>query len=672
MEDRSNPRANPPDHPEPDTPTQTEGVSRRSLLKWGALAGAGASLTSLPADAEAEPRSEGIELASGRSFSLEEATLSELQHLMGSGELSSRQLVRAYLRRIRRIDRRGPGLNSIIETNPDALSIARDLDRERRETGPRGPLHGIPIILKDNIDTADGMQTAAGSLALVGTAPVQDSTVAARLRAAGAVLLGKANLSEWANFRGFGSSSGWSGRAGQCGNPYILDRNPCGSSSGSGASVSANLTAAALGTETDGSIVCPSSANGVVGIKPSVGLTSRAGVVPISDTQDTVGPHGRTVADAAAVLGALTGVDPRDPKTAASAGNSFTDYTQFVDPAGLQGARIGVGRQFTGFSAEADRVFEEALGILADAGAVLVDPADIPTFDALNADQAEIIVLIFEFKRDLNAYFQSRVGVPVSTLADVIAFNQANAVAELTFFGQELMELAEAEIFSQADYLAALERGPRLAGPEGLDAVLDGLGLDALVAPTGSPAWPVDLVSGDCFQGGSSSFAAVAGYPLVTVPAGDSFGLPVGMTFMGRRWAEPTLIRVASGFEAARGTRPLPRFLPTLPQDPGVFAGPASAAPARADASGPRGAPINTAPPLAPQPVGRSELGGPPWPPSVVTWRPRLPPEVAVSLPRSLEPLCLSESRAARHRSTTRRSRRVSTVDTKSSSTSRR
>lgn len=528
-------------------------LTRRGFMQVGALAGA-AAMTSGRA---ASKRSRGLGLGK-----LEEATIAEMQTAMEDGGLTSESLVNHYLARIRSLDESGPRVNSILEINPDAKSIARDLDRERRRSGPRGPLHGIPIVLKDNIDTADRMQTAAGSLALVGDPPLQDSTVAARLRAAGAVILAKANLSEWANFRGFNSSSGWSGRDGQCNNPYAIDRNPCGSSSGSAAAVSANFCAAALGTETDGSIVCPSSACGVVGIKPTVGLTSRAGVVPISATQDTVGPHGRTVADAAAVLGALTGVDPRDPATSDSAGKFFTDYTQFLDPDGLNGARIGVARN-AGFGAseETDEIIEEAIQALADAGATVVDPAPIPNLDLIF--DPEIVVLIFEFKRDLNAYLATRTGVPISSLADAIAFNQANEV-ELRFFGQQLFELSEAEIFSEADYLAALANGPQLAGPLGLDAVLDDLALDALVAPTASPAWTTDLINGDLFLLGSSSAAAVAGYPLLTIPAGFSFGLPVGMTFMGRAFSEPTLIRLASGFEHVTQVRRAPEFLPTL------------------------------------------------------------------------------------------------------------
>jgi len=538
-------------------------VSRRSFLRLGALAGAGAPLAGLLNVPLAEAQEGPI---TAPATEIEEATIAQLQREMERGRLSSLQLVDMYLARIEELDRNGPKVNSILEINPDARRIAKALDRERRRSGPRGPLHGIPILLKDNIDTGDRMQTTAGSLALVGTPALRDSTVAARLRAAGAVILGKTNLSEWANFRGFQSTSGWSGRGGLVRNPYVLDRNACGSSSGSAAAVSANFAAASLGTETDGSIVCPSSTNGVVGIKPTVGLTSRAGVIPISHTQDTVGPHGRTVADAAAVLGALTGVDPRDPATAASAGHSFTDYTQFLDSDGLRGARIGVprGGGFWGYSPETDAISEAALAAMADAGAVLVDPAEIPTIDELNADDAEIIVLIYEFKRDLNAYLATRTGVPVHTLADVIEFNR-DSPRELKFFGQELMELAEAEVFSEADYDAALVRGRTLAGEQGIDAALAEHDLDVLMAPTGSPAWTTDLVNGDHFLGASSGPAAVAGYPMINVTAGYAYGLPVGISFFSTAWSEPTLIKIASGFERAIGPRIPPRFEATIP-----------------------------------------------------------------------------------------------------------
>ena len=547
---------------EESSPENGQRVNRRDFLRLGTLAGAGAFLTKIDAPS-------GSTMKASAPGGIEEATLAELQAAMESGQLTSLDITNIYLDRIKALDQSGPQINSILEVNPDAAQIARALDRERRQSGSRGPLHGIPIVLKDNIDTADRMQTTAGSLALVGEPPAQDSTVAERLRQAGAVILGKANLSEWANFRSFHSSSGWSGRGGQVRNPYVLDRNPCGSSSGSAASVAANLCAASLGTETDGSVVCPSNHNAVVGIKPTVGLTSRAGVVPISHTQDTVGVHGRTVADAAIVLGALTGVDPRDPATQASEGKSHTDYTQFLDPNGLQGARIGVPRNmgFTGYSEETDALFETALQAMADAGATIVDPADFPNADQLLTDQAELIVLVYEFKRDLNAYLATRTGVPVQTLADTIAFNIAHADIELKWFLQEWFELAEAEIFSEAEYLDALERGPRIAGPEGIDAILAAHSLDALVAPTGSPSWPTDLVNGDHFLGASSWPAAMAGYPLINVPSGYAFGLPVGISLMGTAFSEPTLIKVAHGFEQATNHRRAPEYIETLPLD---------------------------------------------------------------------------------------------------------
>jgi amidase len=497
--------------------------------------------------------------ADAASTGVEEKTIAQLQSLMASGSLSSLEITRMYLNRIATIDR--AKVNSIVEVNPQALAIAKARDRERREGHVRGPLHGIPIVLKENIDTGDRMQTTAGSLALLGPTAPRDATVAARLRAAGAVLLGKANLSEWANFRSTQSSSGWSGRGGQTNNPYFLERNPCGSSSGSGASVASSFTAAALATETDGSIVCPASLNGVVGIKPTVGLTSRAGVIPISHSQDTVGPHGRTVADAAAVLGALVGVDPRDPATAASAGHFFNDYTQFLNPDGLRGARIGVARDtFTGYSPETDAIFEAAIEAMRDAGAVIVDPADIPTAQDILADPAELIVLIYEFKRDIAAYLATRTGLSVHTLADLIAFNNAHAEQELKWFGQELFEFAEADPFSEQDYIDALARSHSLSREQGIDAALQEHNLDAIVAPTGSPAWPTDLINGDHFLGASSSPAAMAGYPLLQINAGYSFGLPVGISFMGTAWSEPKLIKIASGFEHVSVARQRPQF----------------------------------------------------------------------------------------------------------------
>lgn len=542
-------------------------VSRRSFLQGSALAGAGAALTAW-SSASAQDAEDALSLEHHGGREIAYASIADLQTRMASGRLTSRELVEIYLQRIRFFDEK-LDLRSVLQLNPDARRIASELDRERRHQGARGPLHGIPVLLKDNIDTGDAMQTTAGSLALAGMPAPQDATVAQRLRSAGAVILGKANLSEWANFRGFGSSSGWSGVRGQCRNPHILDRNPCGSSSGSAAAVAAALTSFALGTETDGSIVCPSGQCGVAGIKPTVGLTSRAGVVPISFTQDTVGVHGRSIADAAAVLGALSGVDPRDAKTTASADHLFRDYSQFVNRNGLAGARIGVARQFTGVTTETDDVFEEALQVMSDAGAILVDPVELPSFDEFNADQSEIIVLIYEFKRDLNAYLATRTGVPVSTLADVIQFNIDHADEELRYFGQELMELAESEVYSEAEYLQALARGPQLAATQGIDAALAANDLDALVAPTNSPAWPTDLINGDAFLFGSSGFAAVAGYPLVSVTGGYAFDLPVGITFMASAWSEPTLIKLASGFEAAADAFRRPRFLRTFRDDTG-------------------------------------------------------------------------------------------------------
>jgi amidase len=549
-----------------EEPESLTNPDRRAFLQAGALAAGGAALAPLAADAQSDDAAaQDFDVLSGDRDEVAQQSIGKLQSLMSSHKLSAQELLEIYLRRIQLIDK-GLDLRSIIQLNPDARHIAAQLDQERRRSGPRGPLHGIPILLKDNIDTGDRQQTTAGSLALVGAPALQDATVTKRLRDAGAVIIGKANLSEWANFRGFQSSSGWSGVGRQCRNPHILDRNPCGSSSGSGAATAAALTSAALATETDGSIVCPAGQCGVAGIKPTVGLTSRAGVVPISHTQDTVGTHGRTLADAAIVLGALTGPDARDPQTAASAGHFFRNYRQFISRDGLKGARIGVGRQFLGVTPETDAIFEDALQVMRDAGATLVD-VTIPTFDEFNADQSEIIVLIFEFKRDLNAYLATRSGVPVSTLADVIQFNLDHAEQELKFFGQELMELAEGDAFTQEEYEAALIRGPQLAGPQGIDATLAANNVQAIVAPTNTPAWPTDLINGDAFLFGSSGFAAVAGYPLVTVTAGFAFGLPVGITFMASAWSEPTLIKLASGFELAADVRRRPRFLRTFNPD---------------------------------------------------------------------------------------------------------
>ncbi|HXM45832.1 MAG TPA: amidase, partial [Bryobacteraceae bacterium] len=462
-------------------------------------------------------------LAAPPAFELEEATVADLRKRMTAGSLTSSALTQGYLDRIAAIDKRGPAINAVIELNPDALSIAAALDAERKAKGPRGPLHGIPVLIKDNIDTADRMMTTAGSLALLGSIAARDSVVVERLRAAGAVILGKTNLSEWANFRSSHSTSGWSGRGGLTRNPYALDRNACGSSSGSGAAVSANLCALAIGTETDGSIVCPSSTNGVVGIKPTLGLIPATGIIPIAHSQDTAGPMARTVADAALLLGALTGAD----------------YTKSLDPNGLRGARIGVARdKFFGFSEETDRVIEAAIAAMKGLGAEIVDPADIPT--AGKFDDSEGVVLSYEFKHDLNLYLGA-LGPksPVHSLADVIAFNESHREREMPYFGQDLMIKAQTKgPLTSPEYLDALEKDHRLSRTEGIDAVMGKFRLDALVAPTGGPAWCTDLINGDHDPGGSSTPAAVAGYPHITVPAGFYRGLPIGLSFFASAWSE--------------------------------------------------------------------------------------------------------------------------------------
>lgn len=542
----------------------SNGVTRRDALKLGAgtLAGAAASVAAL--------QSAPLAALAAAPTNLNEATVAQLQALMANGQLRSADLVDYYLSRIASLDQSGPTVNSVIELNPDARDIASKLDDERRTRGPRGPLHGIPVLLKDNIDTHDRMQTAAGSLGLVGAPATRDSTVAARLRAAGAVILGKTTLSEWANFRSTSSTSGWSGRGGQCNSPYGLNRNPCGSSSGSGAAPSANFTAVSIGTETDGSIVCPANHNGVVGIKPTVGLVSRAGVVPISHNQDTVGPHTRTVADAAAVLGALVGVDSRDLATQASAGKFFTDYTQFLNADGLRGARIGFTRQFEGSNLKTDAVFEQAVQAMANAGATMVE-IQLPHFDEVNSGAAEFTVLLFDFKVDLKAYLHDRVGVPLAhgDLAAAIAFNNTHADQEMPFFGQEIFELAQAvntnDPATIAAYNDALARDHFIGGTDGIDRALRENNVLAVVAPTEPPSWSTDLIYGDHFVFGSSSHAAIAGYPIINVPMGLIFGLPVGMSFMAGAFSEPTLIRLASGFEHVTQARRQPKFLPTLP-----------------------------------------------------------------------------------------------------------
>jgi amidase len=498
------------------------------------------------------------------AFELDEVTLAQLQQSMQEGRYTSRRLVELYLDRIAAIDRDGPSLRSVLEVNPDAAAIADALDAERKTKGPRGPLHGVPILIKDNIDTADRMMTTAGSLALEGSIAPRDAFVVERLRLAGAVLLGKTNLSEWANFRSTKSTSGWSGRGGQVRNPYVLDRNPCGSSSGTGSAIAANLAAAGVGTETDGSIVCPSSVAALVGIKPTVGLVSRSGIIPISHSQDTAGPMTRTVSDAAILLSAMTGVDPRDAATKRSAGRT-TDYAAALNANALAGARIGVARKrYFGYSPAADRVIDAAIAELKARGAVIVDPADIPT--AATLDECEIEILLYEFKAGVNAYLA---GLPASTrvrtLADVIAFNERERDREMPHFGQELLMMAEKKgPLTSPAYRKALATCQARSRALGIDAVMNRLNLDAIVAPTGSPAWPIDLINGDHFLGASSTPSAVAGYPSITVPAGFVNGLPVGLTFMGKAWSEARLIGLAYAFEQATRRRQPPTFLPTV------------------------------------------------------------------------------------------------------------
>jgi amidase len=536
-------------------------LPRRRFLQTSLLSGVGVAV--LPALAGArEVGDPAAPESQPTPFELDEATIGDLQSGMASGKFTARALTEKYLARIEQIDSQGPGLKSVIEVNPGVEAMADAADKERRESRVRGPLHGIPVLIKDNIETADRMQTTAGSLALLGSIPARDSFVAQKLREAGAVILGKTNLSEWANIRSSHSSSGWSARGGQTKNPYALDRNPCGSSSGSGAATAANICAVAVGTETDGSIVCPSSANGLVGIKPTLGLLSRSGIIPIAHSQDTPGPMARTVRDAAILLGALAGVDARDSATAASSGKAEADYTKFLDPRGLRGARIGVARKYFGFSDAVDPLMNSLLDEMKKEGAEIVDPADLPTFGKF--DDTEFTVLLYELKADLDAYLADRKGAPGS-LKEIIDFNERNRDKEMPYFGQDIFIKAEAKgPLTSKEYTDALEANHRLSRKEGIDAVMDQFHLDAIVAPTASPAWITDLVNGDHSVGGSSNAAAVAGYPDITVPAGFIFGLPVGISFFGRAWSEPTLLKIAYGFEQATKVRKPPQFLASV------------------------------------------------------------------------------------------------------------
>lgn len=497
-------------------------------------------------------------------FELDEITIGDLLDGMKSGRWTARAIAEKYLARIAEVDKGGPSLNSVIETNPDALEIAEALDRERREKGPRGTLHGIPVLIKDNIATADKMQTTAGSLALVGSKPPADAFVAKKLRDAGAVVLGKTNLSEWANIRSSHSISGWSARGGQTKNPYALDRNPCGSSSGTGAGISANLAAVGIGTETDGSIVCPSSANGLAGIKPTIGLVSRRGIIPISHSQDTAGPMCRTVRDAAILLGTLTGVDAADRATAASAGKSLADYTQFLKEDGLNGARIGVLRKTFGFNPAVDLLMEEALRVMKKQGATVIDPVEIATHGKFG--ETEFLGFMYELKADLNAYLAwLGPNTPVKTLQEIIDFNERNVRKEMPYFAQEnFYKAQEKGPLTTKEYVEAMEKNRQLSRMDGIDKTMEEHKLDAIVAPTGGPAWLTDIVNGDSFGGGSSEFAAVAGYPNVNVTAGYVHGLPVGISFFGRAWSEPVLIRLAYAYEQVTKFRKAPKFLSHL------------------------------------------------------------------------------------------------------------
>jgi amidase len=534
-------------------------MNRRRFVRKSISGVAGAALATVSARA----KSPGPENNPPAAFELDELTIADLQAGMSSGKYSAQSLVRKYLERIDDIDKHGPVVNSVIELNPDALANAETLDRERKAGRIRRPLHGIPVLIKDNIDTRGPMTTTAGSLALAGSIARENAFVVQKLLYAGAVILGKTNLSEWANFRSSHSSSGWSGRGGQTKNPYALDRNPCGSSSGTGAAIAANLATIGIGTETDGSVVCPSNANSLVGIKPTLGLISRAGIIPIAHSQDTAGPMCRTVTDAAILLGALTGVDARDKDTRASAGKSLADYTKFLDANGFKGARIGVQRKSFGFNDAVDKVMKDCIDTIKRLGAIVIDPSDIPTQGKF--DDTELEVLLYEFKADLNRYLASLgPAAPVKSLKEIIDFNERHRDRELPYFGQDIMTKAQAKgPLTEKKYLMALAKNRRLSRTEGIDAVMIKNKLDAIIAPTGGPPWPTDLVNGDHFTGGYSTASAVAGYPHITVPAGYVFGMPVGISFFGRAWSEPALIKFAYAFERATKVRRVPKFLPT-------------------------------------------------------------------------------------------------------------
>lgn len=521
-------------------------MKRRTFFKTAALASGTLAVAPLDSCVQTPDKQSATEDYS--IFELNEVTIAQLQEKMKSGAMTSEEITKKYLDRIEQIDKNGPKLKSVIEVNPDALEIARQLDAERKSGKVRGPLHGIQVLIKDNIDTGDKMQTTAGSLALVGSPAPDDAIIIGKLREAGAVLLGKTNLSEWANFRSTHSSSGWSGRGGQVRNPYSTDRSPCGSSSGTGVAVSANLCAMGIGTETDGSIVCPSGINGIVGIKPTLGLWSGDGIIPISHSQDTAGPMARTVADAAILLGALA--------------DKPQDFTPELKLDGLKNARIGVASDFFGFSSEVDKLMAQSIQRLKDGGATIVE--DLKFENKEEWGKLEWQVLISEFKADLNTYLKTRTGLNVQSLADLIEFNKKNADTELKWFGQEIFEDAEkTKGLDDPEYKNTLSKVKEMT-QKGIEKLMDEHQLDALIAPTNGPSWTIDLVNGDHFGGGSSEAAAIAGYPAITLPAGFVHGLPVGISFFGKAWSEPTLIKLAYAFEQATKHRKAPEFLKSI------------------------------------------------------------------------------------------------------------
>ncbi len=532
-------------------------MKRRTFFKTTALSTSALALTGVAA-CTSKPTE--IQIPDYSVFDLNEITIDGLQTKMESGELSSVQICEKYLERIKIVD---PALKSVIELNPDAIAIARQMDEERKSGKVRGAMHGIPVLIKDNIDTGDKMQTTAGSLALEGNFAENDAFIIKKLRGSGAVVLGKTNLSEWANFRSENSSSGWSGRGGQVRNPFCLDRSPCGSSSGTGAAVSANLCAIGIGTETNGSIVCPSGVNGIVGIKPTLGMWSRKGIIPIAHSQDTAGPMARNVKDAAILLGALAGFDMDDAETHIEKGEIFTDYTQFLDVNGLAGMRIGIASEMIGFNAKVDTIFKKAVEDMKARGSEIIE--EVKFENRRKWGEPSYQVLLYEFKAGLNKYLAEHPGAPVRTMAEIIDFNKENASREMPWFCQEIFEKAQGKgDLSTGEYLTALKESKKFAGIEGIDAIMQEHNLDAVIAQTNGPAWTIDWVNGDHFSGGSSSPAAISGYPNITVPMGFVHGLPVGISFFGKAWSEPKLIKIAYAFEQATKHRKVPGFLETL------------------------------------------------------------------------------------------------------------